>query len=78
MLFPPDGATVLADGFGPRSRGLALAAEGRGLAWYVDGAPLAAGIGEGAPIWRPAGPGFYDVVVVDSRGRRARSRVRAQ
>jgi penicillin-binding protein 1C len=78
LLFPPDGAAVLVDAFGPRSRGLALAAKGDGLTWYVDGAPLPGGIGGGLTIWRPAGPGFYDLVAVDARGRRAKARVRVR
>jgi penicillin-binding protein 1C len=78
ILFPPDGATVLADGFGPRSRGFALSAQGEGIRWYVDGSPLAAGIGGGLPTWRPSGPGFYSLVAVDARGRRARSWVRVR
>ena len=78
ILFPPDGATVLADGFGPNARGLALSAQGEAIRWYVDGAPLAAGVGGGLPIWRPAGPGFYALTAVDDRGRRARSWVRVK
>ncbi|MCW5760700.1 MAG: hypothetical protein KIS90_13105, partial [Phenylobacterium sp.] len=32
----------------------------------------------GRPIWRPPGPGFYQVTVVDSEGRRAQARVRVK
>jgi penicillin-binding protein 1C len=78
LLFPPDGATVLADGFGPGSRGLALAAKGEGLRWYVDGSPMQEGIGEGLPVWRPSGPGFYTLVAVDAHGRQAHARVRVR
>ncbi len=74
MLFPPDGASVIVDGYGPRSRGLALAARGDGVRWYVDGAPLK---GDDA-IWRPDYPGFYSVTAVDGRGRMARARVRVR
>jgi penicillin-binding protein 1C len=76
LIFPPDGATVVADGFGAQSRGFVLAAGGHGLAWYVDGAPLAADPVSGKPIWRPTGPGFYRVSVVDADGRAVTSRVR--
>jgi penicillin-binding protein 1C len=76
LIFPPDGATVAAPGFGPASRGLALAAGGQGLAWYVDGAPIAPDPVSGQPIWRPATPGFYQIVVIDGEGRRAAARVR--
>ncbi len=71
LLFPPDGATIFADGFGPDSRGLALAAQGEDLAWYVDGAPVPPD-----HIWRPPGPGFYRVTVIDKNGRRSEARVR--
>jgi penicillin-binding protein 1C len=78
LIFPPDGSTVQVEGFGAGARGLALAAGGRGLAWYVDGAPLAAEPVSGRVIWRPGGPGFYAVTVVDAEGRRAQARVRVK
>ena len=71
LLFPPDGATIIADGFGPKSRGLVLAGGGEGLTWYVDGAAVPAD-----HVWRPAGPGFYRVTLIDRDGREARARVR--
>jgi penicillin-binding protein 1C len=76
ILFPPDGAVILADGFGPKARGFALSARGEGLRWYVDGSPLAPGLAGSLPVWRPTGPGFYALEAVDSRGRRVRSWVR--
>ncbi|HEY3797262.1 MAG TPA: penicillin-binding protein 1C [Caulobacteraceae bacterium] len=76
LVFPPDGATVMADGFGPAGRGFQLAANGKGLAWYVDGAPVVADPVSGKPIWRPAGPGFYRVSVVDGEGRTVVAKVR--
>jgi len=76
LIFPPDGAMVEADGFGPSSRGLALAARGEGLSWYVDGAPLAADADTGRVVWKPAAPGFYRLTVVDKDGRRAEAKVR--
>ena len=76
LIFPPDGAVVRAPGFGPNARGLALAAGGEGLSWYVDGAPIPVDAVGGQAIWRPRGPGFYQVIVVDSAGRRAAARVR--
>jgi penicillin-binding protein 1C len=78
LIFPPDGATVEVDGFGPGSRGLALAAGGQGLSWYIDGAPLAVDPLAGRPIWRPAAAGFYRVTVVDDLGRRVIARVRVR
>ncbi|MBE7219598.1 MAG: penicillin-binding protein 1C, partial [Caulobacteraceae bacterium] len=76
LVFPPDGAQVMVDGFGPGGSGLALAGVGEGLRWYVDGRPLAPGPAGGAPVWRPAGAGFYRVSAVDAAGLRAVSRVR--
>jgi penicillin-binding protein 1C len=78
LLFPPDGAVVIADGFGPMSRGLALAAEGDGLAWYIDGAPIPPDPAAGRPIWRPTAPGFYRVAVIDRDGRASEARVRVK
>ncbi|MBA4793537.1 MAG: penicillin-binding protein 1C [Phenylobacterium sp.] len=77
MIFPPDGSVVQVDAFGPASRGLVLAASGgETLSWYVAGRPLQADPVSGQVIWRPSGPGFYDLSVVDERGRAARSKVR--
>ena len=76
LIFPPDGATVSADGFGPTGRGFVLAAGGGRLAWYVDGEPVLNDPVSGRPIWRPAGPGFYRISVVDADGRTAQARVR--
>lgn len=76
LIFPPDRATVQVDAFGPASRGLALAAGGEGLSWYVDGQPLPVDPVSGRTLWRPAAPGFYELTVVDSQGREARAKVR--
>ncbi|HEY6476986.1 MAG TPA: penicillin-binding transpeptidase domain-containing protein, partial [Polyangia bacterium] len=76
LIFPPDGSTVVADGFGPAGRGFILAAGGQGLSWYVDGAPVPADPVSGKPLWRPPGPGFYRISVVDAAGRTAAARVR--
>ena len=76
LIFPPDGATVQVDAFGPASRGLVLAAGGEGLTWYVGGQPLQVDPVSGRTLWRPAAPGFYDLTVVDSQGREARAKVR--
>jgi penicillin-binding protein 1C len=76
LIFPPDGSTVVADGFGAAARGFILAAGGKGLAWYVDGAPVPADPVSGKPIWRPPGPGFYRVSVVDGDGKSVEARVR--
>lgn len=78
LIFPPDGAVVQVAGFGAGSRGLVLSAGGEGLAWYVEGAPLAADPVSGRTVWRPAGPGFYRLTVVDAEGRSAAARVRVK
>jgi penicillin-binding protein 1C len=76
LIFPPNGATIVADGFGPAARGFVLAASGAGLSWYVDGAPAPTDPVSGKPIWRPPGPGFYRVSVVDGAGLAAEAHVR--
>ena len=78
LIFPPDGATVEVDGVGPSSRGLVLSAEGDGLSWYVDGAPLASDPLSGKPLWRPTAPGFFRLEAVDGQGRKAAARVRVK
>jgi penicillin-binding protein 1C len=73
ILFPPDGADVLADQAG---HGFVLAAQGSGtLSWYADGQPITPDA-TGDFVWRPEGPGFYSILVVDGQGRQTRSRVR--
>ncbi len=76
MLFPPDGASLLVDGYGPRSRGLALAARGDGVKWYVDGVPIVEVAGQA--VWRPDYPGFFTIVAVDKLGRQVATRVRVR
>ncbi len=76
LIFPPDGATVQVEAFGPASRGLSLAAGGKGLSWYVGGRPLASDPVSGRTIWRPDSAGFYRLQVVDGQGRKASARVR--
>ena len=78
LIFPPDGSTVQARGFGPASQGFALAAGGQGLSWYVDGAPVAPDPVSGQPIWRPAAPGFYRISVIDQNGHTVEARVRVK
>lgn len=78
LIFPPDGATLQVDGFGPGARGLALTAGGADLRWFVDGVRVPAEPSGDRVVWRPRGPGFYQVTVVDAEGRRARARVRVK
>jgi penicillin-binding protein 1C len=76
VIFPPDGASVAVDAYGPRSRGLVLAATGHGVSWYVEGERVILDPVSRQPVWRPPAPGFYRLEAVDAEGRRARSRVR--
>ncbi|QUD87025.1 penicillin-binding protein 1C [Phenylobacterium montanum] len=78
LIFPPDGAVVQADGLGPKSRGLVLAAAGQRLTWYVDGAEQPADQASGQVVWRPAAAGFYHLQVVDDQGRAVTARVRVK
>jgi penicillin-binding protein 1C len=55
--------------------GLILSGRGRGLRWYVDGAPVEAD-GAGQTVWRPSGPGFFRIVAVDASGLQRAVRVR--
>jgi len=76
VAFPLDGSTLtLAAG---SAAGVPLKAEGgrRPLRWLVDGAPLGEAAWRGDPLWRPAGPGFSEIAVIDAAGRSARVRVR--
>jgi penicillin-binding protein 1C len=78
LIFPPDGASVEVDGLGPTARGLVLAAQGEGLSWYVDGAPIEPDPVSGKVVWRPAAAGFYRLVVIDQAGRKAAAQVRVK
>ncbi|HXI87185.1 MAG TPA: penicillin-binding protein 1C, partial [Parvularculaceae bacterium] len=62
IVFPRSGVELYASS----GNGFALAAR-RGAGdyrWYANGDPVAFDVG-GRAIWRPAAPGFYDIVVVD-------------
>jgi penicillin-binding protein 1C len=78
LIFPPDRATVQVTGFGPTARGLALAAGGEDLSWYVDGAPLKADPVSDKVIWRPTVAGFYTVTVIDADGRKAEAHIQVK
>jgi len=73
ILYPPDGAVVSWDG----AEVPLEAAGGRGpLRWLVDGRPLAPATPRRALYWRPEGPGFAQLTVIDAQGRSARATVR--
>ncbi|MBY0420769.1 MAG: hypothetical protein K2Q06_00595, partial [Parvularculaceae bacterium] len=73
IVFPADGVELLAS----RDRPVALAARGGAgrYQWYVANAPIAAGA-DGRAQWTPAGPGFYEIVVVDGAGLKSKAKVR--
>lgn len=71
ILFPPDGAEVeaLADGVS-----LAAAGGRPPYRWVADNVPLP----DDSRFWRPAGPGFSRLTVMDSTGQRASAAIRVQ
>jgi penicillin-binding protein 1C len=73
IAFPPDGARVE-----PAAGGLSLEVEGgtRPFRWLVDGRPLGEPAWRRAQRWRPTGPGFVTITVLDAGGRSARAAIR--
>ncbi len=78
IVFPPDGAEIAVTGFGSHARGVAFAGRGEALDWYVDGLKQPAEPTSGRVVWRPEGPGFYEVRAVDMQGRSAQAKVRVK
>ncbi len=76
ILFPPDGAEILANSFGDEARGFSLSArtESGQPQFYIDGQPLKRV--RGKAIWRPETSGFYKVTAVDGLGRESVSKVK--
>lgn len=75
VAFPQDGAELRLADLPPV---LPLEASGgrRPLTWLVDGRPVATDSLGRRGLWRPAGAGFAEIVVVDAAGRRDAVRVR--
>ncbi|MCO6418127.1 penicillin-binding protein 1C [Siccirubricoccus sp. KC 17139] len=75
LVFPPPGA-VLEEGV-PH---VTLRASGgrRPLTFLVDGRPVPAEPAKREAAWRPEGPGFYRVTVLDAAGSVARAEVRVR
>lgn len=75
IVFPLDNSVLQ---WRPGDGALALEAEGgrRPLTWLVDGRPLGAAGWSRRAAWRPDGPGFASIVLVDAAGQRAAARVR--
>jgi len=74
LLFPPPGAVLSADG------AVTIRAMGgrRPLSFLVDGAPLAAEPARREAAWRPPGPGFYRLTVLDADGEAAHAGVQVR
>jgi penicillin-binding protein 1C len=74
LLFPPPGAVLSADG------PVTIRAMGgrRPLSFLVDGAPLAAEPARREAAWRPPGPGFYRLTVLDADGEAAHAVVQVR
>lgn len=71
IVYPPNGALVALE---PRESGyqsLPLQAEGgvRPLTWLVNGRPIGRSSRSAGVSWRPDGPGYVAVTVVDAEGR---------
>ena len=75
IVFPRDGVELFVN---DKARGFVLAARGGAgnYRWYADGMPIDTDAGR--PVWAPNSSGFYDITVVDSAGRVARSKVRVR
>ncbi|WP_149541066.1 penicillin-binding protein 1C [Siccirubricoccus phaeus] len=75
LVFPPPGAVLEED-----APHVTLRASGgrRPLTFLVDGRPLPAEPAKREAAWRPEGPGFYRVTVLDAEGSAARAEVRVR
>ncbi len=69
ILFPPDDIELIANEFGPDSRGFTLSArtETGKADFFVNGERVPQNGGQS--VWRPKTPGFYRVSAVDEQGR---------
>lgn len=75
ILFPPHETELLANQFGPKSRGFTFSArtETGEARFFVDGQPISEE--NGLSIWRPETPGFYRVEAIDAFGRKSVSEI---
>lgn len=67
LVLPPGGALQLQAAGGARP-----------YTWLVDGRPLGPMTRRPGTSWRPEGPGFAEITLIDSRGRRDQALVRVQ
>ncbi len=74
LRFPLDGALVV---IGSTPKDLPLQVEGgrRPFTWLVEGVPVVVGLSNRRTAWRPPGPGFYTVSVIDATGAAVRARI---
>jgi penicillin-binding protein 1C len=76
ISFPPDSSEIDNADFGEEP--LVLKADGGALplTWLVDGAPIASDPHDRQAEWKPGGPGFAKLTVIDANGKTDRVSVR--
>ncbi|GGD06795.1 penicillin-binding protein 1C [Aquisalinus flavus] len=76
IVFPENGIALYLSSR-DSAKGYTLAARGGqgGYRWYVDGFPVMRDEIGNRPVWKPSGPGFYEITVVDAAGRAATSSI---
>ncbi|MDJ0946988.1 MAG: penicillin-binding protein 1C [Kiloniellales bacterium] len=67
LVLPPEGAVQLQAAGGARP-----------YAWLIDGRPLGPMSRRSTAGWRPGGPGFAEITLIDSHGRRDQTLVRVR
>jgi penicillin-binding protein 1C len=75
IVFPPPGSKLW-----PKEDGSPFVLAGRGngtLRWYADGEALRTDRSANV-LWNPAGPGFYEITLVDAEGRSTTADVRVK
>ncbi|MBK8636787.1 MAG: penicillin-binding protein 1C [Chromatiaceae bacterium] len=75
IAFPPAGARLALAPGGEAELTLKVRDGQPPFTWFADGAPIAREPYARATHWRPAGPGFVSLAVVDAEGRSSRVRV---
>lgn len=76
ISFPPDGSEL--DNADVGDEPLILKADGGALplTWMIDGAPISSDPHAREATWRPTGPGFAKLTVIDANGRADRASIR--
>lgn len=80
ISFPPDGAQVELGlgGLDPMPLVVKVLNGTPPFTWLADGRPVVIGSSERQAEWRPSGPGFVDLTVVDAAGRTQKARIRVE